>query len=314
MRCRLATTNCRLPTLMLNLIRAEWLKLVRRPMAWVLLIVLLALLLLLRLVEFMTVALHDGIFAGGEIRLSLLAEAQVQQFRQQITFPGIFGAVLGHINGVGGICAIVLAAGALGSEYSWGTLRTQLARQPNRSRYLAAKVITLQLTLLSGILICLVFGAGLAFAFGGLLGSSGAVQIGDLVVLPLAALRALYVMLPYVMFTIAGCVIGRSVLAGMAAGFIFLVLDIGLGALSFLANLGGVLAVLVNLVLQPNINTLIALNSRSFGLDPAVLTPSLDLTTLPSPLQATLVIGAYSALFGFYAYQALTRRDISGPA
>jgi ABC-type transport system involved in multi-copper enzyme maturation permease subunit len=299
---------------MLNLIRAEWFKLVRRPMAWVLLIVLLALLVLLRLVEFMAVALHDGIFSGGEVRLSLLAEAQVQQFRQQVTFPGIFGAVFGHINGIGGICAIILAAGALGSEYSWGTLRTQLARQPNRGRYLAAKAITLQLVLASGILICLVFGAGLALVFGNVLGNAGVVRAGDLAALPLAMLRALYVMLPYVMVTFAGCVIGRSVLAGAAAGFIFLVLDVGLGALSFLANLGGVLALLVNLVLQPNINTLVMMNSRSFGLDPAVLTPSLDLAALPSPLQATLVIGAYSALFGYYAYQALTRRDITGPA
>src|SRR5215211_2644661 len=239
---------------MLNLIRAEWFKLVRRPMAWVLLVVLLALLLLLRMVEFMTVALHDGIFAGGEIRLSLLAEAQVQQFRQQITFPGIFGAVLSHINGVGGICAIILAAGALGSEYSWGTLRTQLARQPHRGRYLAAKVITLQLVLLSGMLICLLFGAVLALMFGSLLGNFGVLRAFDLALVPLGALRTLYVMLPYVMVTIAGCAIGRSVLAGAAAGFIFLVLDVGLGALSFLANLGGVLVVLVNLVVQPNIS------------------------------------------------------------
>src|SRR5262245_21312241 len=194
---------------MLNLIRAEWFKLVRRPMAWVLLVALLALLVLLRLVEFMTVALHDGIFSAGEIRLSMLAEAQVQQFRQQITFPGIFGAVLSHINGVGGICAIILAAGALGSEYSWGTLRTQLARQPQRGRYLAAKVITLQLALLSGILICLVLGTALALVFGSLLGSAGVLRTGDLAALPFAMLRTLYVMLPYVMFTIAGCVIGR---------------------------------------------------------------------------------------------------------
>jgi hypothetical protein len=127
-------------------------------------------------------------------------------------------------------------------------------------------------------------------------------------------LRALYVMLPYVMFTAACATIGRSVLAGAAGGFMFLVLDVGLGALSFLANLGGVLALLVSLVVQPNINTLVVLNSRSFGLDPAALARSLDLATLPSPLQATLVIGAYSALFGWYAYRALARRDITGPA
>ena len=299
---------------MLNLIRAEWFKLARRPMAWALLVVLLALLVLLRLIEFMAVALHDGIFSGGEIRLSVLAEAQVQQFRQQISFPGIFGAALGHINSVGGICAIILAAGALGSEYSWGTLRTQLARQPQSGRSLAAKLIALQLGLAAGILICLAAGAGLALVFGLLRGGSGAVGLADLAALPLGVLRAQYVMLPYVMCTIAGCGIGRSVLAGAAVGFMFLVLDVGLGALSFLANLGGVLAAIVNLALQPNINTLVVQNSRSFGLDPAVLARTLDLATLPSPLHATLVIGAYSALFGWYAYRAFTRRDVTGAA
>ena len=34
--------------------------------------------------------------------------------------------------------------------------------------------------------------------------------------------------------------------------------------------------------------------------------------TLPSPLQATLVIGVYSALFFSYAYRSLVRRDIAG--
>ena len=134
---------------MLNLIRAEWFKLARRPLVWVLLAVLLALLALLRATEFMAVALHDGVFTGGEVRMQILPDEQVAQFRRQLIFPGIFGASLGHINSVGGICAIVLAAGAIGSEYSWGTLRTQLARQPNRGRYLLAKVAALQLVLLA---------------------------------------------------------------------------------------------------------------------------------------------------------------------
>jgi len=127
-------------------------------------------------------------------------------------------------------------------------------------------------------------------------------------------LRSLYVLLPYVMCTVACGVFGRSVLAGAAGGFLFLVVDVGLGALSFLSQLGGLLGVLVNLAAQPNVNTLIVLNSRSFGLDPAILTRSMDLATLPSPLQATLVIGAYSALFFLYAYRAFTRNDIGGAA
>jgi ABC-2 type transport system permease protein len=296
---------------MINLIRAEWFKLARRPMTWVLLVVFVGLLVLLRTTEFFAVALHDGIFSGGEIRVSLLREEQVEQFRRQVTFPGVFGAVLSHVNGVGGICAIVLAAGSIGGEYGWGTIRTQLTRTPNRARYLTAKIVALLLILALGIVIGLGAGALLALAFGGLLGGSG-LGVDVLLSLPLGMARALYVMLPYIMLTIACGILGRSVLAAAAGGFLFLILDVGLGALAFLSGLGGAVAFLLSLLVQPNVNTLVVLNDRSFGLDPAILSRTMDLSMLPSPLQATLVIGAYSALFAVYAYRSLLRRDVTG--
>lgn len=299
---------------MLNLIRAEWFKLARRPLAWALLALLIGLLVLLRLTEFLVVALHDGVLTGGEARMALLGDDQVRQFRLQLTFPGVFGAALGHINGVGGLCAIVLAAGAVGSEYSWGTLRAQLARQPSRARYLLAKLAALVLALAAGIALTLVAGALLGLVLGGLLGQRGALRPADLLALPVGLLRALLVLLPYVLLTVSSAIAGRSVLAGAAGGFLFLMLDVGLGALSALGRLGGVLAFLVSLVLQPNINTLVVQNSRSFGLDPAALTPSLGLAGLPSPLHALLVILGWSALFGLAAYRALARRDITGAA
>jgi ABC-2 type transport system permease protein len=135
-----------------------------------------------------------------------------------------------------------------------------------------------------------------------------------LLALPLGVLRSLYVLLPYVLCTVACSILGRSVVAGALGGFLFLAADAGLGALSFLAGLGGPVGFLLNLIVQPNINTLIVLNSQSFGLDPAALTRTMDLTTLPSPLQAALVIGVYSALFFASAYRLLLRRDIGGAA
>jgi len=297
---------------MLNLIRAEWFKLTRRPLAWVLLAVFLALLVLLLATEFVVVALNDGLLSEGA-RAQLLRGEQVAQFRLHLGFPGIFGAVLGHVNGVGGICAIALAAGAMGSEYGWGTLRTQLARQPNRGRYLIAKIIGLLLVLLAGILIALAIGALLALLFGVLAPATPAEPV-SLLALPLGVLRSLYVLLPYVVGTIAFCILGRSLVAGAVGGFLFLAVDSGLGALSFLSGLGGLAGLLLSLIVQPNINTLIVLNSRSFGLEPAVLTRTMDLTTLPTSLHATLVIGAYSALFFATAYRSLRRRDIGGAA
>ncbi|HEX5690698.1 MAG TPA: ABC transporter permease subunit, partial [Roseiflexaceae bacterium] len=249
---------------------------------------------------------------GGQGRISLLREDQVAQFRLQLSFPGVFGATLSHVNGVGGICAIVLAAGAMGSEYGWGTLRTQLARQPDRRRYLLAKVAALLLVLLSGMALGLLVGSALALAFGGALGQIGAPSLGSIVLLPLGMLCSLYVLLPYVLCTLACAILGRSVLAGAAGGFLFLVVDIGLGALGFLGRLGGLVGFLVNLAVQPNVNTLIVLNSQNFGLDPAVMTRTMDLATLPALSQALLVIGCYSALFFAYAYRSFTRRDITG--
>src|SRR6266508_5098911 len=175
---------------MLNLIRAEWLKLIKRPLTWTLLIVFLALLLLNMAVEFLTVALHDGAF--GSFQLKLLREEQVAQFRLLISFPGAFGAAFVQVNGIGGICAIILAAGAFGSEYSWGTLRTQLARQPHRGLYLVAKITTLYLVLLMGVIIALLAGALFAWLFGVFLGRLGSVSIDDIMALPLGMLRALY--------------------------------------------------------------------------------------------------------------------------
>jgi ABC-type transport system involved in multi-copper enzyme maturation permease subunit len=297
---------------MLNLIRAEWFKLTRRPLAWVLLAVFLVSMVLLLLAEFVVVGLDAGMFSGGA-RAQLLSEEQVRQFRLHLGFPGIFGAVLGHVNGIGGICAIALAAGAIGSEYSWGTLRTQLARTPNRGRYLIAKLIGILLALLVGILLALLLGSLLALLFGTLLPDTGGVPM-SLTALPVGVLRALYVLLPYVLCTIACSILGRSVVAGAVGGFLFLAIDAGLGALSFLAELGQPVAFLLNLIVQPNINTMIVLNSQSFGLDPAALTRTMDLSTLPAALQATLVIGVYSALFFVSAYRVLLRHDIGGAA
>jgi ABC-type transport system involved in multi-copper enzyme maturation permease subunit len=298
---------------MLNLIRAEWFKIARRPLAWVLLAVFLALLAVLLLTEFLVVGLDAGLFSGGA-RAQLLSAEQVRQFRLHLGFPGIFGAVLGHANGVGGICAIALAAGLFGSEYGWGTMRIQLARQPNRGRYLVAKLAALLLALLAGILLALLLGVLLALLFGSLLPDTRGGPPASLLALPIGVLRSLYVLLPYVLCAVACSILGRSVVAGAVGGFLFLLADNGLGALSFLAGLGGAIGFLLNLIVQPNINTMIVLNSQSFGLDPAALTRTMDLSTLPSPLQATLIIGLYSGLFFFSAYRLLLRRDIGGAA
>ncbi len=103
---------------MLNLMRAEWLKLTKRPMTWILLAIFLGLLVIQLLSQFAIAHLSELLAIGGD---QASAGAQLEEWRRRTVFPGLFGSVFGHINSLGGILAVILAAGAMGSEYSWGT-------------------------------------------------------------------------------------------------------------------------------------------------------------------------------------------------
>lgn len=295
---------------MLNLIRAEWLKLARRPLAWMLLVIFLALLALQILGEFTIVQMLGAIGPGEG---SALGADQLAEYQRRIVFPGLFGVVFGHFNGLGGIFAIILAAGAMGNEYSWGTLRTQLARDPNRSRYLLAKIAALLSLLAVATLITLLVGVAIGAAIGAITGNVGAVSAADLAALPLAIVRALFVLLPYVLLTLCFTILGRSVLLGVAGGLIYLVFEIGFSALALLQLLGGVWLDIYNLTIQQNISVMIQLNNHAFGLRPELLTPQMT-SAAPPPLQATLVIAIYSLSFLTTALWMLRRHDIGGAA
>jgi ABC-2 type transport system permease protein len=293
-----------------NLFAAEWLKLSRWPVTWALLAAFLALMALTQGLWALVVALHEGVIGGTSI--AALGPEQLEQIKRQLSLPGVFGAVLGQVNGVGGILAIILAAGSLGGDYSWGTLRTLLARAPDRGAYLAAKLLALLLALLIAILVAVAVGTLIALGASAWLGLPSQLTARDLLALPVGVARALFVILPYLLATLACAAWGRSVLAGAGGGLIFLALDIGAGSLSSLGMVSDLTLQLVNLLLQPNINTLVVQNSRLFGLDQSALAGALDLALLPSPLQATLVVAAYCALFGYSAWRWLTRRDVGG--
>ncbi|HEU5086392.1 MAG TPA: ABC transporter permease, partial [Roseiflexaceae bacterium] len=282
-----------------------WLKLTRRPLTWVLLAIFLALLVLQLVTQAVFANLLDGASGG--------LAAQAGEYQRRSMFPGLFGSALGHLNSLGGIFAVILAAGALGSEYGWGTLRTQLARQPNRSRYLLAKIITLLFMLVIAAAITIALAALVGGLIGLVTGQVGALGPGDLARLPLGLARAVFVLVPYMLLAICFTLLGRSLLAGVAGGLVYLVVEGGFGALAAFAQLGGVWPAIYNLTIGQNINTLVVLNSHDFGLYPEQLSPAFQLDALPSPLQATLVVAAYSLSLLASALFLFRRRDIEGP-
>ncbi len=289
---------------MINLIRAEWLKLSRRPLSWILLILFLVLLVAQILTQF-------ALTVSMPVRSGIVS-AQFEEWRRGVIFPGIFATALSHVNSLGGIFAVIFAAGAIGSEYSWGTLRTHLARDPARDRYLLAKLTTIILMLATATLLATLLAALLSAILSPLLGSAIRITPDDLMNLIPAILRAIYVLLPYVLLTAYATLLTRSVLGGVAIGLSYIIVETGFGALALLRVLGGVWALVYNLTIGQNINTLTLMNRHAFGLRPETTAP-LDLSQLPSPLQATIVVAVYSALFLAFALILFRRRDITGP-
>jgi ABC-type transport system involved in multi-copper enzyme maturation permease subunit len=207
---------------------------------------------------------------------------------------------------------VILAAGALGSEYSWGTLRTALARRPERAQFLIAKLAAIMLLLLIATLVCVAVALPLGWLGGAVVpgGDPGALGAA-LVALPVAVLRALFVLLPYVLLTLCFTVAGRSLLAGAAGGLVYLVIEGGLGGLALVAELGEGWRAFYNLTIGQNINALAIQNSHDFGLRPELITP-VDLATLPPLWQATLVVLLYCLSFLGAAIFLLRRRDVGG--
>lgn len=114
---------------MTALYRMEVLKLWKRPMTWVL-----------------GILLHGGI--GFGVTLSFLNLRSVQdEVRDSIlrdtTLPGIIPWSTQLIAIFGAIMLSILAASSIGSEYSWGTLRPFLATGMPRARFLASKMLAL---------------------------------------------------------------------------------------------------------------------------------------------------------------------------
>ena len=118
-----------------TLLRADRSRILRRPMTWVL-----------------------GIVVGGltgliyfSLALALLApdlqgelsEQEVNDIRELVILPEGFGFGLSAVTGFGTITLIILAAGIFGSEFSWGTARTSLMAGVSRDRFYASKVVVL---------------------------------------------------------------------------------------------------------------------------------------------------------------------------
>ena len=209
------------------LIRMELLKLIKRPMTWVLFIL-----------------LHGGIGFGivvGFLNIQGVETELRESMLRNLTLPGIIPWAAQLISVFGAIMLAILAASAIGSEYGWGTLRPMLATGMPRARFLAAKLTALALVAFGFLALALLMCVALAIPIA-LLHDRPAIAVTvDLAwLLDLAAIVGRTYLTMLIPMTIAFLVglVGRSQAAGIGAALGLLIGEQVVTALLLTTGLG----------------------------------------------------------------------------
>jgi hypothetical protein len=169
----------------------------------------------------------------GLLGLIILASATVGQggsdpgdgvaARALLTFPGAYTFVLSFMFGLGGLIAVTFAAAIAGSEWSWGTLKSAVARGESRTRYMLVTFAAIAVMIGVGLLVTFVLGVGLVVLGASIAGIStaGLTDADTLARLPSMAARGWFAVVEEAALGFAIATLARSQLAGIGAGLAF---------------------------------------------------------------------------------------------
>jgi ABC-2 type transport system permease protein len=181
-------------------------KLVRRPASFVTLGLLIGLLALILIAVSVTAGQRSGRAAQEGLLL--------------VTFPGAYNLILSFILGLGGLFAVIYGAAVAGSEWTWGTLKSAVARGESRSRYQLLSFAAIGLMIGVGLLVA--FGIGVAVAvLGASIANVSTSGLGDakaLGSLPELLARGWLAIVEEGALGFAIATLARSQLAGIGAG------------------------------------------------------------------------------------------------
>ncbi len=279
---------------MMTLLRMELLKLLKRPMTWIL-----------------TALLHGAIGFFAVIAF-LELRGDSPDARDQIlgngTLPAILPVTTELLYVLGTIALPILAASSIGSEYNWGTLRPMLATGLPRGRFLAAKLLALALVAVAYVVGPLLMNAALAVPFASLHDrpivavTVDLAWIGDLAAM--VGRTYLIVLVPTLIAFLIGLA-GRSSAAGIGAALGLIIGQLFVGML--LLEFGPAWAKAVVKFFPQQVSMVINEHYNGFG--PAVTPPD-----VLGEGQALLTLGVYGVACLIVAFLIFRRRDIRGAA
>jgi ABC-type transport system involved in multi-copper enzyme maturation permease subunit len=292
---------------MQRLMAVEFYKLRKRMMTWVVALLLVGLVVLLysvlwnisgRVTRFGD-SQEGPRFTGEDLRRALFLQGAVP-FSLEIV--STFGTLL----------AVILAAGAVGSEYAWGTVRLMATASSGRVRLIAARLAVVSVLIAVGALLAVA--VALAYSTVITLASGGAdfsfLTAGFVKDQWLSYGRTLFVMAPYVALAFAAAVVGRSTLAGVGTGMGFAFLE---PVVSGLMRLGGnPWKSIPNYLINANTQVIILQNRVPEPL-PRFGPSRREVADrgLHSPEAAAMILAMYIVVFIALAFIVYRRRDIT---
>ena len=292
---------------MQRLIAVEFFKLRRRMMTWVVTALMIGIIVLLY-----SILWSISGRAGGYFDQDLGRRVAYQELRRGLFLEAGVPFALQIIAGFGALLAIILAAGAAGSEYAWGTVRLMATASSGRLRLITARLIVVCAMVAAGTLVAVAVALAYSFIITTYSGGSDFdfITWGFLKDQFLAYLRTLLVLAPYVSLAFAAAIVGRSTLAGAGAGIGVAFLE---PLISGLMRLGGARWEEVpNYLIAANRQVVLIQNKVPAAL-PSFGPSERDLARhgAHSPEAAALILALYTVGFLAVAFSVSRRRDIT---
>lgn len=137
-----------------------------------------------------------------------------------VTFPAAYELVLSFILQIGGLFALIFGAAIAGSEWSWGTLKSAVARGESRGWYMLSLFAAIAVVTTIGLLVTFLIGV-VAAVVGATIAGIPLDGIGDLDAITALAdplVRGLVGIIAQAALGFAIATLARSQLAGIGAG------------------------------------------------------------------------------------------------
>ena len=288
---------------MTRLMAAEFFKLRKRMMTWVVAILMIGLVILLYSILWsvsghVTTFGEQNQYTGQDLRRALFLQASVP-FSLQVVVS--FGTIF----------AMILAAGAVGSEYSWGTVRLMATAASGRVRLIAAKLLVVCGLVAAGALLAvavgLVYSSIITVTNGG--SDFSFVTPGFIRDQVESYGRTLFVMAPYVTLAFAMAAIGRSTLAGVGAGIGIAFVEPLIGGLMRLA--GNPWKEIPNYLINANSSVILLHNKLPDVVRFGATSQELAQRHVNGTPEAMFILAIYSGAFVALAFLVYRRRDIT---